>query len=300
MSFICYTTTRAREYFQVRNVPEHFGMINTIFYKLNSLSAMMCRKGVESLSVNLTINNTSYSFTGEKVTPEFTEIIEKVFDSASADSRPESGKQPAEILTITMDYALHDMDDFFLEEAEPYSTLNLFNDEEYYQELRDDIFYYTFIEDTGYDCAGNIYAYGTFNGKEYHGCPEFKDLDAMPECKSWYAPCTAMIYDMEDDVREFISKEKLSKLKECCNKLMKYSCYDLLRSDDTEFQFQLNNLSLNGTKQVEEFIPIAQEFCRMTDQVFDVEFLELGVNEPVIYNMLVNGTDASFSVKKLF
>lgn len=290
---------RFREYFQIKNLRNNSNTIYAVYHKLNSISAMMCRKSIMSCEVDLAIDDKKYNFKGKSVTPEFIEIIESVFDSMVEYDENNKEIKLADQLTISIDLAATGMYDSYFEDVDPYETIDWYEHKENFDEVKDDVFYYTFIEDSGFECAGYLYAFGMLNNQEYNGCVNYKEYDGIPECINWYAPCTAMIYEMDDDCRKEISDEHLSKLTECCHKLMNFSRGDLLISNDETFEFDYNNLALRGKKDLEEFIPIAKEFCKLAEYTFDVEFLELGVNEPIVYNLLLDADDVRFEVKSL-
>lgn len=285
----------AREYFRIRNISEQKPLLTHLFYKLTALNAMLYRKGVPTLELTLTIDEHKFAFSDKEVTPELVEIIESVCKAGT-----EEYMEKLNQITLVADYCIHDINDFYFNEASPYSSLDFFRDEEYFSRICDDVFYYTYIEDDNFDSAGSFIAYGTLNGRIYQGSINAEPLENMPQCVHWYAPYAAIIYEMEEEEKRTYSKDELHLIRDYFFKMNVFSNCSEVTTREGNLCFAVNHLVLQGNRKLNEFIQLTQLLCaHVAGCSIHIEFLELSVNVPLIFSLTINSEGVSFTEKRI-
>ena len=291
MKDITTSETNAREYFLIKNTSDNPHMISILFYKLTALNAMLYRKGVFYLEINLTIDQKKYSFSEKHVTPELIELIEAVYTA---------GKTPGHELTLIIDYCLHDKEDIYYRQACPHSTLKEFSNEIYYNKVKNDIFYYTYIEHPSLKDAGLLAAYGILNHQEFHGFVNFKKLTCAPECAHWCSQRASLVCDTGEKDFSCLTKEEKDFLKKCQDDISAYCTNCRFSYENNQLTFNLTNLVLRNDKNVKDFSHTLKKLCSLfKGSQMTVEFLELSAKSPLIIKMTVDCNDITFYEKRI-
>lgn len=293
MSDSLYSEINAREYFYIKCPPPDSDIMKLFFAKLSALKNILQRQGAGSLEIILKIDHCYYSFSDTVVTPEFTEILETI-DLLDNPERLSEIK----ILTLTINYNLRETDDTGLNYASPYFTIERFSDRNYYNSIKDYLFYYTYIEDCLEETAGFFSAYGIYNRKEYFGELPFLPLEKMPVCTQWYSPYTNLVCKVKNSTSH--NAEEFTEIRKTCSLMDQFGVSVTFHIEDGVLNYSLRQVVIRTSEEASEFCRLVSLLCsKLKGLTSSIEFLELSVNYPLIIQVNINEKGLSFSEKRI-
>ena len=143
----------------------------------------------------------------------------------------------------------------------------------YGEKLPQEVFY-SMYNYSDYDSGnvGSLVAYGTKDGKHYHGTVPYVVVDRLPESGKWWTPETAVSLESED-----WADFDYDQCKAICQQLSALSSGDTLQVDDSSFVYAMNNPNLQGREPLEQFIALAAQLmdascdqCKVFDEYVDL------------------------------
>lgn len=232
-------------------------VVRAMTQQLAQLGAMLLRGTCTKCSLSLTADGNTFGFVRTSAMPGDLNTLQELLNVF----------QNAQQLELITDFGF-DYDGTY----EPNFMTGILL--RYGENLPQEVFY-SMYNYSDYDSGnvGNLVAYGTKDGKHYHGSVPYKVVNDLPQQGLWWTPETAVRLESED-----WADFDYAQCKAICEKLSTLSSADTLQVDDNSFLYTMNNLNLDSPEKLSQYVALcaqlmeaSYEQCKVFDEYVDLD-----------------------------
>lgn len=251
------------ETLSVKNTETCPSIVSKMYHQLSRIGMQMLQDDVSYCNLQLDADGKKYTFCGTAPTPEYKVLLRMITEATAVDLHASySYTQRASIESSN----LADLAQQIMRAEET-------------EEGAKDFFYMVYITADCVEGMGNLYAYGTKDGKTYCGIVEAKAADDAALAGKWFsnADAIAVTFTACREGREVI--RLFDEIK---------ADYEYGEADPAEAEFYLNEITLNSKADIEKFLIAVEKLVTLPDA--KASFISSGTDDCLFELVDVSGT----------